>query len=84
MTRGARPAPRRATAQVILAMSCQRLGQAVEARSALLAGQEIIESKSSNHTDRGTPVQGFWFDWDFALILQREATALVEAPARAF
>ncbi len=76
-------APRRATAHVILAMSHHQLGQAEEARSALLAGREIIESKSKSHTDRGTPVQGFWFDWDFALILLREATALIEPPAPA-
>ena len=33
--------------------------------------------------DSGTPVQGFWFDWVFARILLREATALISPPNRA-
>jgi len=74
-------APRAATAQVILALSRQQQGRGDEARAALAVAREIIESKSKTRVGRGTPVQGFWFDWDFALILQREATALIEPPA---
>jgi serine/threonine protein kinase len=70
-------APRTATAQVILAMSDQQLGKTDEARSQLAQAREIIENKFKSQLDRGTPVQGFWFDWVFAEILLREAKALI-------
>jgi eukaryotic-like serine/threonine-protein kinase len=76
-------APRTATARVILAMSCQQLGQADQARTELAAGREPIESRFKGRMDSGTPVQGFWFDWAFARILLREATTLIEVSARA-
>jgi hypothetical protein len=75
-------APRTATARVILAMSCQQLGQADQARTELAAGREPIESRFKGRMDSGTPVQGFWFDWAFARILLREATTLIEVSAR--
>jgi serine/threonine protein kinase len=71
-------APRAATARVILAMSCQQLGQTGEARSELTQARSMIEDKFKNGLDRGTGVQGFWFDWIFARILLGEATALIE------
>jgi len=71
-------APRAATARVILAMSCQQLGQTDEARSELAQARSMIEDKFKNGLDRGTGVQGFWFDWIFARILLGEATALIE------
>jgi serine/threonine protein kinase len=71
-------APRAATARVILAMSCQHLGQTGEARSELTQARSMIEDKFKNGLDRGTGVQGFWFDWLFARILLGEATALIE------
>jgi serine/threonine protein kinase/tetratricopeptide (TPR) repeat protein len=72
-------APRAATARVILAMSCQHLGQTGEARSELTQARSMIEDKfKKNGLDRGTGVQGFWFDWIFARILLGEATALIE------
>jgi eukaryotic-like serine/threonine-protein kinase len=71
-------APRTATARVILAMACQQLGQSDEARSELAQGREIIANKFQNGLDRGTGVQGFWFDWLFGQILLDEATALIE------
>jgi hypothetical protein len=72
-------APRTATARVILAMSCQQLGQSDEARSELNQARSMIEDKfKKNGLDRGTGVQGFWFDWIFARILLGEATALIE------
>jgi len=74
-------APRAATAHVILAMTCNRLNRAGEARMELAAGREIIEGKFRGQIDRGTPVQGFWFDWVFARILLREAAALTETSA---
>jgi tetratricopeptide (TPR) repeat protein len=71
-------APRAATARVILAMACQQLGQSDEARSELAQGRKIIEDKFQSGLDRGTGVQGFWFDWLFGRILLGEATALIE------
>jgi serine/threonine protein kinase len=71
-------APRTATARVILAMSCHQLGQADKARSELAQGREAIEAKFKSGLDRGSGVQGFWFDWVFARILLREATSLIE------
>ena len=71
-------APRAATARVILAMACQQLGQPDEARSELAQGRKIIEDKFQSGLNRGTGVQGFWFDWLFGRILLGEATALIE------
>ena len=71
-------APRAATARVILAMACQHLGQTDEARSELALGRESIENRFKSGLDRGTGVQGFWFDWLFARILLREAAELIE------
>jgi hypothetical protein len=59
-------------------MSCQQLGQTDEARSELTQARSMIEDKFKKGLDRGTGVQGFWFDWLFARILLREATALIE------
>jgi hypothetical protein len=73
-------APRAATAHVILALACQQLGRTGEARSEMANGRDIIEGKFKVPIDRGTPVQGFWFDWVFARILLREAAVLVETP----
>jgi serine/threonine protein kinase len=75
-------APRTATARVILAMCHRQLGRADEARSELAQGREIVENKFKNRLDRGTPMQGFWFDWAFARILLRESMALIETPSR--
>jgi serine/threonine protein kinase len=73
-------APRIATARLILAMTDRRLGRDPEARAELARGREIVEGKFNNRVDRGTPMQGFWFDWVFARILLRESTALIEGP----
>jgi serine/threonine protein kinase len=75
-------APRTATARAILAMSDQRLGKTDEARSELVQAREIIGEKFKSQLDRGTPMQGFWFDWTFARILLNEATALIERSPR--
>jgi hypothetical protein len=71
-------APRTATAQAILAMCCRQTGRTTEARGELSQGREIVDNKFKNRPDRGTPMQGFWFDWDFARILLHEAAALLE------
>jgi hypothetical protein len=66
---------------VILAMAYHQLGRTAEAQAELRNGQGIVESKLSKmRPDRGTPIQGFWFDWAFAQILLREAAALVDMP----
>ncbi|HEU5396724.1 MAG TPA: serine/threonine-protein kinase [Verrucomicrobiae bacterium] len=76
-------APRTATAEVILAMADEKLGSADEARAELAQATAIIEAKFHTEMDRGTPVQGFWFDWEFGRILLREATDLIAPPANA-
>ncbi len=64
-------------------MSCQKLGQADEARSNFIAGNELVEDKPKGRLDLGTPVQGFWFDRSFAQILLREAKGVIASdPAR--
>ncbi len=70
-------APRSATAHVILAMSCWHINEKQEAQAELSAGQALIEDKFKSALDRGTGVQGFWFDWVFARILLREAHGLI-------
>jgi serine/threonine protein kinase len=71
-------APRSATARVVLAMSLHQLGQTADARTELALGRDIIENKFLTGLDRGTGVQGFWFDWVFARILSREASRVIE------
>lgn len=75
-------APRTATAWIILAMCDHQLGQADAARTELAQGGDIVENKFKNRLDRGTPMQGFWFDWAFARILLHETTALLETASR--
>jgi len=71
-------APRAATARVILAMACHQLGRTEEAASELAQGRESIQGKFNDGLDPGSAAHGFWFDWVFARILLREATALIE------
>ena len=73
-------APRVATAHLILAMADHQLGRSHEALAEWNGAREIFESKIKPREDRGSPMQGFWFDWIFARILFREATALIEQP----
>ncbi len=70
-------APRTATAQLVAAMSCFQLGRSAEAAQRLAAAREPIEAKLSGPNDRGSPIQGFWFDWAFARVLWREGIALI-------
>ncbi len=74
-------AARDAAAHVILAMSCWRMNQPQSAQSELSQGREMIETKFKSGLDQGNAAQGFWFDWDFARILLREAAGqLATAP----
>ena len=72
-----RIAPRTAAAHIIHAMTQYKLGKTSEAALELAQAREMIESKYKNPLDRGSVSQGFWFDWTFARILLREATALI-------
>ena len=71
-------APRTATARIVLAMALHQLGQNEQARIELAEGRQSIENKFTSGLDMGTAMQGFWFDWLFARILQREASVLIE------
>jgi hypothetical protein len=66
-------APRTATAQTILALADYRLGKIPDARTELAQARALIQNKFKNELDRGTPMEGFWFDWVFARILLQEA-----------
>ncbi len=70
-----------ATAHVIQAMSCCRLGEMEAARSELALGRDLITAEFAKGLADGNGSQGFWYDWLFARILLREAEALVEKPA---
>ncbi len=71
-------APRDVTACAIMALAAWQAGDREAARAYLAQAREITVLKHRAPADRGTPVQGFWFDWSFARILQREAAALIE------
>jgi serine/threonine protein kinase/tetratricopeptide (TPR) repeat protein len=64
----------------IMAMAHMNTGESELARADLLAARELMEMRLRNGLDRGrgTPVQGFWFDYAFARILLREATGVVQ------
>ena len=70
-------APRSAAALAVLALSDLRLGHALAAREELAHGDAILAKKLQGGVDRGSPTQGFWFDWAFAQILLREADGQV-------
>ncbi|HEX7571282.1 MAG TPA: serine/threonine protein kinase, partial [Verrucomicrobiae bacterium] len=66
-----------ATLRVILAMSCHRQGQADEAGSQLAKARAVIEAQFKTGLEHGNSSLGMWYDWVFARILLREATALI-------
>jgi serine/threonine protein kinase len=70
-------APRTATARLIAALAAFQLGRSDEAREGCALARTLIEAKAHGAGDRGSPTQGFWFDWTFARILLREATDLL-------
>ena len=73
-------APRSATAHVILALASWRMNDLATARSELKLARDLIETKFRGGLDRGTGIQGFWFDWVFARILLREAIQVINDP----
>ena len=75
---------RNATAHVIQAMSCFQLGELPLARSELAQGRNLIAAEFDKGLEAGNWKLGFWYDWLFARILLREATAMIEkSPAAA-
>ena len=73
--------PRVATVRAILAMSYHQLGQAEPARSELAASRELIEERSKTAFVANEDWHGWWFDWFLGRSLEREAAAMIEAPA---
>lgn len=74
--------PRSAMAQAILAMACAQMGFSASAYAEYENARDIVEAKYLARLDRGTPLNGFWFDWAFARILLAEAGAMLEVPTR--
>ena len=70
-------APRSAAAQVLLAMADWNLHHRAQARAELAEVQTAIENHFKSGLDRGTGVEGFWFDWVFCRLLLTEAGALI-------
>ncbi|MGC4070920.1 MAG: serine/threonine-protein kinase [Nibricoccus sp.] len=65
----------------IMAMAHFHTGERGLAQADLAAARELMETRLRNGLDRGrgSPVQGFWFDYAFARILLREAAGVVAA-----
>ena len=76
-------APCETTVRAILAMAYYRLGQAEPARAELAKSRELIEKRSKTTFVIYQDGHGLWFDWFFGRILEREAAAVIEAPAPA-
>jgi eukaryotic-like serine/threonine-protein kinase len=68
---------RDAIIHMIMAMSCFQLGQADEARAELNQGRAMIEKQFPNGLvmTHSNPDALLWWDWVYASILMREATA---------
>ena len=71
-----------AAIRLILAMSCHRQGLADEAGSQLAKAREVIEANFKYGLEHGNAGEGMWYDWVFARILLREASALIGDGAR--
>jgi tetratricopeptide (TPR) repeat protein len=75
--------PRVASVWAILAMSYHQLGQTEQARSELAKSRKLIEERSKTAFVIYQDGKGMWFDWFLARILEREAAAMIGAPAPA-
>jgi hypothetical protein len=69
---------RYATAHVIQAMACNKLGELETAHSELAQGRDLIRAEFVTGFGPSNGSVGFWYDWLFARILLREAEALIE------
>jgi serine/threonine protein kinase len=73
------------TDRMLLALADWQLGRRAQAQGELVLGRDVILDKFKNPPGLGNAHQGFWWDWVFAGILMREASALVATnPPRAF
>jgi eukaryotic-like serine/threonine-protein kinase len=72
---------RAATADIIEAMACQKLGEQDQARVELAQGEKLVEAQFEGNLKPGNGLEGFWYDWLFARILLKEAQAFVEKPS---
>ncbi len=70
-----------AAAQTILAMSYHQLGQTEQARSALRKSRELVEERWKTPFTANDNSSGWWYDWRFARILEREAATVIETHA---
>ena len=71
---------RYATAHVIQAMSCYKLGETDEARLELAQGRDLISAQFAKGLEGNSLGQSksLWYDWFFARILLHEAETLIE------
>ena len=65
------------TDRMLLALADWQLGRRAQAQGELELGRDVILDKFKNPPGLGNAHQGFWWDWVFAGILMREASALV-------
>ena len=72
---------RTATAHIIQAMSCHRLGELEKSVSELEEGRGPVQAEFAKGLQEGNGAFGFWYDWLYARILLREAEVLIEAPS---
>jgi tetratricopeptide (TPR) repeat protein len=72
-----------ASVRAVLAMAYHQLGQTEQARSELAKSRELIEERSKTAFVAYEDWHGWWFDWFLGRILEREAAAMIEAPAAA-
>jgi serine/threonine protein kinase len=70
-------AARGVNVELVLAMTHYRLGKNGLARSELDQVRRQIDSQLNKPVEIGDGIAGFWFDWAFAQVLLREATALI-------
>jgi hypothetical protein len=63
---------------LIMAMAYYQRGQNTSAHSELAQGRQVIEPKFKSRLEHGRASSGYWFDWVFARLLLREATALID------
>jgi serine/threonine protein kinase len=65
------------TDRILLALADWQLGRRAQAQGELALGRDVILDKFKNPPGLGNAHQGFWWDWVFAGILMREASALI-------
>lgn len=73
-------APRSATVHSLLALANYRIGREGEAERHLSLADGLLQNRLDPPFERGSPVNGFWFDWAFARVLHREAQLLLPEP----